>query len=201
MSKMKNIPLIAALFISIGLFASSAKETVNHRVEPKETLFKISLMYNSTVNDILEANPGLSPKTVHAGAVIKVPKDTKMRDAAFVETFLSDKLIFTPISKIATLIKVESTIPAKAGYVEISYTTEGDGNPFLTPSEPRSGPAADEQPVKKQRITEPATANKNADAEEENPFVTPKRKSPAAKPTSKPLAKSTGEEKATSTNE
>jgi LysM repeat protein len=185
MSNMKNIALIAALFISVGLFAATAKETVNHRVEPKETLFKISLMYNSTVNDIIQANPGLTPKTMHAGATIKVPKNTKIRDAAFVETFLTDKLVFTPINKIATLIKTESPVAAKAKTVSTeptasisSQTRAYDENPFLTPSEPRSGPAADEQPNKEQQIAQPATASgKDEEVEEENPFVTPKQKS------------------------
>ncbi|MCW3125171.1 MAG: hypothetical protein JWO03_829 [Bacteroidetes bacterium] len=201
LTKMKKLILFVALFTSIGLFAAKNVESVNHKVQPKETLFRISLMYNSTVNDILEANPGLTAKTLAAGAVVKVPKDTKMRDPEFVATFLGEKPVFISISQIATQVKTNRPLPAKTTtsqeaapaekkaeaiksavtetpvQASISAQAKEDENPFLTPSEARTGPIADEQPIKEEKIAEPASAD-NGQIEDENPFMSPRERSP-----------------------
>jgi LysM repeat protein len=85
---MKNLILGAVLFFGIHTYAAQAKETVSHKVQSSETLFRISLLYNSTVSDITSANPDIDLKKLKAGTIIKVPKDTKVRDAAFVESLL-----------------------------------------------------------------------------------------------------------------
>lgn len=180
-NKMKNIILLAVLFISFGLFAVKS-ETVNHRIQPKETLFRISLMYNSTVNDIIRANPGLNPKTITTGAMIKVPKDTKIRDAEFVASFLNDKpIIYTPISQIAKIISTEKPKTAEANPVMTKDDTQASSdNPFLTPSEPRTIAAANEIPVS-QEAEQPASADNSAIEDDENPFMSPKGRSEAPK--------------------
>jgi LysM repeat protein len=175
---MKNTILLAVLFISFGLFAVKS-ETVNHRIQPKETLFRISLMYNSTVNDIVKANPGLNPKSISAGTTIKVPKDTKVRDAEFVQSFLSDKpVIYTPISQIAKLISTEKPKTAEAAPVTTDDNAQASNeNPFLTPSEPRGGPIADEMPIVDTKLVQPASADNSTMEDDENPFMSPKPKS------------------------
>ena len=144
---MKRITLLLSLLISIGFSASAAKEIIRHRIEPKETLFRIALMYNSTVNDIVKANPGMNPKSISSGTVIKVPKDTKIRDAEFVESFLNGKPEFPPISQVATLITrekpFENHIANNTTSARSSQPRKEDDNPFLTPAEPRTGPASD----------------------------------------------------------
>ncbi len=97
--------------MTTGLFASGGKEIIDHRIEGKETLFRISLMYNSTVADILEANPRISPKHIHTGMVVKVPKNTKMRDPAFVASFLNGP---TAEPTAAVEEKIEKPVPAKS---------------------------------------------------------------------------------------
>jgi hypothetical protein len=83
MRKATLIPLLFALHI----YASFGKDIVSHRVKVHENLFRISLIYNSTVDDIVNINPGIKPDKVRIGMMVKVPIDTKIRDAAFVATF------------------------------------------------------------------------------------------------------------------
>jgi hypothetical protein len=88
---MKKLMFIAFLFAITESYASVGKEMAYHLVQPHENLFRISLIYNSTVEDIVGANPGLTADKVRSGAVIKVPKGTKMRDAAFVAALMHGK--------------------------------------------------------------------------------------------------------------
>jgi len=111
---MRKIILIALFFAMTRIYAGGI-EIVNHLVRPHETVFRISLMYNSTVNDIVEANPGLKPNEVRSGMTIKVPKDTKQRDSVFVAAFLKSPYA----SK-----KVETKS-------QITAQRQADENPFM----------------------------------------------------------------------
>lgn len=54
------------------------KEYALHLVELGDNLFRISQKYNSTIDDIWEANPTIVDNTIIPGQVIKVPKDSKL---------------------------------------------------------------------------------------------------------------------------
>jgi murein DD-endopeptidase MepM/ murein hydrolase activator NlpD len=88
---MRKVMLIAFLFAMTRIQASGSKEIITHEVKPHETVFKISLIYNSTVEDIVAANPKITNYKIRIGETVKVPKDTKIRDAAFVQALLSGK--------------------------------------------------------------------------------------------------------------
>ncbi len=45
-----------------------------HLIEPKETLFSVSKMYNVTVDNLKNANPGLDAATFQIGKTIRIPK-------------------------------------------------------------------------------------------------------------------------------
>ena len=105
------------------------KEMVRHQIQPKENLFRISLQYNSTVADIVRANPGLKPDKVRSGTTIKVPKDTKIRDVAFVATF------FTP--KASPAAESKQAPPAQATQAANPEDILEDENPFITPPKKR----------------------------------------------------------------
>jgi LysM repeat protein/ABC-type branched-subunit amino acid transport system substrate-binding protein len=52
----------------------SAKQTlVFHTIQPGETLYRLSGMYNVSVKEICDGNPGLSVETFRAGQVIRIP--------------------------------------------------------------------------------------------------------------------------------
>ncbi|GHV58478.1 peptidase M23 [Bacteroidia bacterium] len=46
---------------------------IYHTIQPKETLYSVSRMYQMKGEDIIEANPGLSIETFSAGHVIRIP--------------------------------------------------------------------------------------------------------------------------------
>ena len=65
-----------ALFMLLMLFAlTSGAQTqpITHTIQPGETLYRLSLKYEVSVNAICQANPGLSADNFKAGAVIRIP--------------------------------------------------------------------------------------------------------------------------------
>lgn len=54
------------------------QEYALHLVELGDNLFRIAQLYNSTVEDIWDANPAVMDKTIIPGQVIKVPKNSKV---------------------------------------------------------------------------------------------------------------------------
>ena len=61
-----------SLFVLCGITAINA-QTKNHVVEQGETLYRIARTNGLTVEQLLAANPGMSPETLKAGDVLKVP--------------------------------------------------------------------------------------------------------------------------------
>ena len=88
---MRKVVFAAFFFAATGMYASADREIVDHLVQPRENVFRISLLYNSTMEDIVKANPGLIADKVKSGTTIKVPKNTKIRDAAFVAALMHGK--------------------------------------------------------------------------------------------------------------
>ena len=141
---MKNLILGAGLFLGIHTYAAQAKDTVSHKVQSSETLFRISLLYNSTVSDITSANPNIDLKKLKAGTILKVPKDTKVRDAALVESLLKGGINQTTTTGTAKTepqpVKkdkpksTETSSPATAD----ANTDIADENPFITPVKKRT---------------------------------------------------------------
>lgn len=46
----------------------------NHLIETKETLYSVARMYNISVDDVKDANPGLNESSFKTGKTIKIPK-------------------------------------------------------------------------------------------------------------------------------
>ena len=74
---MKRLFLLAMASGCISLYAASNKKIVEHVVQPVENLYRISLEHNTTVKDILQANPGLDPKRLKVGSCLIVPENTQ----------------------------------------------------------------------------------------------------------------------------
>jgi hypothetical protein len=121
---MRRMLLICLLCAATALYASEQKNIVSHLVRPHETAFRISLLYNSTVEDIVHENPGMKADKVRSGAVIRVPRDTKMRDAAFVDALLHGKRV--PVHNAAEAEDVAEAQAAPMPEVE-------NENPFMAP--------------------------------------------------------------------
>lgn len=73
-------PLVAKPLIgvkdSIGVENKDGKQTILHKVAPKETLFAIARRYKAAVADIQKANPELA-KGLAADQIVKVPTNRK----------------------------------------------------------------------------------------------------------------------------
>ncbi|MBS1624324.1 MAG: LysM peptidoglycan-binding domain-containing protein [Bacteroidetes bacterium] len=183
---MKKVLLFASLLVTVGIFAAKDGGIVSHKIQQHETLFRISLMYNSTVNDIEKANPGVDAKHIHEGAVIKVPKNTKMRDPEFVASFLNENHYNeTQIEHVAAKITTARSAPADRPH-QISMPAQQQA-PKHDIREEKPVKDAKAEPVRP--AYEPGTASKKVAAEplstsnfasDENPFITPSDPKPSA---------------------
>jgi len=64
--------LFLVMMMMCGIIVNAQSQVVNHEVQSGETLYSISRQHNVTVDDILNANPGLTD-AIMAGQTIKVP--------------------------------------------------------------------------------------------------------------------------------
>lgn len=48
--------------------------TIAHIIKRGDTLYKLSLQYNVTVDNIVKANPGINPDNLNIGEVICIPQ-------------------------------------------------------------------------------------------------------------------------------
>lgn len=69
------------IFSLVLLFATPFSLTaqtayLQHTVEAQETLYGIARRFSVTIDDVLAANPGLSPQNLRRGQVIRVPANT-----------------------------------------------------------------------------------------------------------------------------
>jgi LysM repeat protein len=78
MKPIKQI-LFFLLLGSVSITVSKAQESnikqnpVFHTIQPGETLYRLSGIYNVSVKEICDENPGLSVETFRAGQVIRIP--------------------------------------------------------------------------------------------------------------------------------
>ncbi len=185
---MKQILLLASLLGTMGVFAAKDAGVVSHKIQQHETLFRISLMYNSTVGDIQKANPGVDAKHIRDGAVIKVPKNTKMRDPEFVASFLNENHYNeAPVEQVAAKITVTTAKSAPAERPrQISMPVQQPA-PKTDIREEKPANGAKAEPAKpadepgsaahRPAIAPASSGNFNG---EENPFITPSDPRPSA---------------------
>jgi LysM repeat protein len=55
------------------IVASTKNTYFFHTIEPKETLYSLSIKYGVTASEIIDANPGLSISTFNIGKIIRIP--------------------------------------------------------------------------------------------------------------------------------
>ena len=74
---MKKLILLTIAAGCISFYAAANKKTVEHVVKPVENLYRIAQVHNTTVEDILKANPGLDPLKLKVGTCLNVPDNTE----------------------------------------------------------------------------------------------------------------------------
>jgi hypothetical protein len=118
---MRKVMLVALMFAITRVYCL---EIIHHEIKPHENLFRISLIYNSTVPDIVKANPGINPEKILSGTTIRIPAGTKVRDAGFVTALLNGKRTPAPM-------EVRNLAQAQAVEDKLAE------NPFTSPKKPR----------------------------------------------------------------
>lgn len=82
--------------------ASAAGEYTYHTIQPKETLYSLSIRYAVPATDIIAANPGLSTATFTIGKTIRIPA-TRQETLPTTRTITVDKEIDYTIGKRETM--------------------------------------------------------------------------------------------------
>jgi LysM repeat protein len=70
------VTVFAAFITTSTLFG----QTTAHEVKQGETLYRLSVMYGITVEQILNANPGLSAQTLQIGNIVKIPSTSMIAE-------------------------------------------------------------------------------------------------------------------------
>lgn len=76
-----------------------------HTIQPKETLYSLSLKYNATAQHIINANPGLSASTFTIGKTIRIPA-TQIEDLPTTETKTITKDLEYTVEKKETMYRI-----------------------------------------------------------------------------------------------
>lgn len=76
-----------------------------HTIQPKETLYSLSLKYNAMAQNIIDANPGLSASTFTIGKTIRIPA-TQIEDLPTTETKTITRDIEYTIEKKETMYRI-----------------------------------------------------------------------------------------------
>ncbi len=79
----RQIRIGESLKIPLANDGSNKEKPTFHTIQPKETLYQLTVKYNVTAQKICEANPGLSASNFRAGQVVLIPAQEKEKaDAA-----------------------------------------------------------------------------------------------------------------------
>ena len=158
------------------------RNVVFHTIQPGETLYRLTVKYNTSAKMICTANPGLSAETFRIGKVIRVPLNAPAETAAQSTTGKegdsqsSVKQAVKPKCNEMHKVKRRETIFSISRLYKISEKELIAANPELKTQELKKG----------QWLCIPAATKK------ERPTVTPR---PERQPTDKELFESVGNDK------
>jgi LysM repeat protein/ABC-type branched-subunit amino acid transport system substrate-binding protein len=74
-----------------------------HKVEPKETLYAIARKYNLKVEDLIAANPSLTPENVKTGQILRIPSKIEIPTEKLIS---SDDYLFHEVQAKETLFSL-----------------------------------------------------------------------------------------------
>ena len=109
-----NASNVSAVRDSVGVERKNGKLFVQHKVDPKETLYALSRKYNVPVSQIVEANPTVET-TIKIGEIVLIPRKS------------------LPSNAVASAAKATPAAPASSNR---TYTVNDGGNKLHT-VEPR----------------------------------------------------------------
>lgn len=110
LSTLKRVMCSALLVSLFPLTATAQTAKGEHTVQSGETLYHISKVYGTTIEDILTLNPGLTAATLKTGAVIKIPAVTKKSAATTTTT--------KPAAQTQTEVRAALLLPLSATGIE-----------------------------------------------------------------------------------
>ncbi|MCC9168393.1 septal ring lytic transglycosylase RlpA family protein [Pontibacter harenae] len=112
---------VSAVRDSIGVERKNGKIFVQHRVEPKETLYALSRKYGVPVSKIVEANP-IVQNTINIGQIVLIPRKS------YVPKAVASTAKATPVAALP-----DKTVPTASSR---TFTVDDKGNKLHT-VEPR----------------------------------------------------------------
>lgn len=132
LSTLKRTMCSALLASMFTLTATAQTSNGEHTVQSGETLYHISKVYNTSIDEILRLNPGLTAATLKTGAVIKIPAakqqskttTTSTKPAAQGQTEVRAALLL-PLS--ATGIEGGRSLEFYRGFMMAADKVEHDG--------------------------------------------------------------------------
>lgn len=104
---LRHFICFSILVISAISTASGQKDT--HVVEQGETLYRIARTNNLTVEQLLAANPNITPETLKAGDVLKIPSKTSYNNTVSQKTTKSNPATVATTPSIAVILPFSAT--------------------------------------------------------------------------------------------
>lgn len=77
----RQIRIGESLKIPLANDGSNKEKPTFHTIQPKETLYQLTVKYNVTAQSICEANPGLSASNFRVGQVVLIPAQENKKDS------------------------------------------------------------------------------------------------------------------------
>ncbi|GAB6008301.1 LysM peptidoglycan-binding domain-containing protein [Dysgonomonas reticulitermitis] len=124
----------------------------NHLIEAKETLYSVARMYNISVDDIKDANPGLNESLFKTGKTIKIPKFEPVTNISTAYSVQKGETLYS-ISKKYN-VSVESLLAANPS---IKDTGLREGMALNIPGKASSPAYDNRRPVEPEITTESAS--------------------------------------------
>ena len=102
--------------------ANTKKETVAsdyiyHTIASGETLYVISGKYDVTVKEIIRANPGIKPKKLYKGSVIRIPVKAEMAEVAMPQESVAEPVVEPVVEPVPELTQEASYAAPCSTYV------------------------------------------------------------------------------------
>ncbi len=116
---------IATIFAAFITTTAAFGQTNVHIVKQGETLYRLSVLYNVTVEQILNANPGLSAQTLQIGNTIHIPQ--------YVQTIPQEQAVSQQPHSLSYLVKAGETLWSISQAYGITVEDIKNANPGLAP--------------------------------------------------------------------
>ncbi|MFV0536556.1 MAG: LysM peptidoglycan-binding domain-containing protein [Dysgonomonas sp.] len=129
----------------------------NHLIEAKETLYSVARMYNISVDDVKDANPGLNESSFKIGKTIKIPKFGPTSNISSAYSVEKGETLYSISRK--HNVSVESLLAANPSIKESGLK---EGTTLSIPGKTSMPNQSNHRPVEPQVVTESISKGETA---------------------------------------